>query len=443
MTKKRVIIMGAAGRDFHNFNTFYRDNKDYEVVAFTATQIPDIEGRVYPKELAGKLYPKGVPIYAEEEIVDLIVANKVDEVVFAYSDVPYEYVMDKAALVNAAGADFKLMGLKNTILRSKLPVIAICAGRTGSGKSQTTRRVAEILDDLGKKVAVIRHPMPYGDLKKQVCQKYKTMKDMDKYNCTIEEREEYEPHLMQGRTLFAGVDYGKILKEAEKIAEVILWDGGNNDLPFYFPDLHITVVDPHRAGDELTYYPGETNLLISDVIIVNKVSTADYEKVLEVERNCRAVNQEAIIVEAASPIAVKNPERIAGKRVVVVEDGPTLTHGEMKFGAGVVAALKFGAAEIIDPKPFAVNTIAETYEKYPDISNVIPAMGYSKKQVKDLEKTINACDAELVIIGTPIDLLKLIKISKPSVRVSYDLQVIGEPNLRSIISNFIKTYKTK
>ncbi|MBN1755615.1 GTPase [bacterium] len=441
MAAKRVIIMGAAGRDFHNFNTFFRDNKDYQVVAFTATQIPDIEDRLYPPELAGKLYPKGIPIFPEDELVVLIQENHIEEVIFAYSDVSHEYVMHLSSFVNAAGADFKLMGLRNTLIKSKKPVVAICAGRTGSGKSQTTRRVAEILAGMGKKVAVIRHPMPYGDLKKQVWQRFASLADLKKHKCTIEEIEEYEPHISAKRVVFAGVDYQKILKEAEKEADIILWDGGNNDTSFYMADLYITVVDPHRVGDEITYYPGESNIYLADVIIVNKVVTAEYEKVLELEENCRALNPEAIIIEAASPITVSDPDSILGKRVIVVEDGPTLTHGEMKFGAGVLAALKFGAAEIIDPRPFLVGSILETFEKYPYIENLVPAMGYSTQQVKELEKTLNNSDAELVIIGTPIDLTRIVKINKPTVRVQYELQEIGKPDLEGILKQFIKKNK--
>ncbi len=431
----KVIIMGAAGRDFHNFNTYFRDNPDYEVVAFTATQIPDIEGRRYPAELAGDLYPEGIPIHAEDELEELIYDKEVDEVVFAYSDLPYEYVMSKAALVNYAGADFKLMGAKTTMVASTKPVIAICAVRTGCGKSQTTRRVCDILVERGKKVVAIRHPMPYGDLVKQKVQRFATLDDLKKHECTIEEMEEYEPHINNGTIVYAGVDYEAILREAEKEADVIVWDGGNNDMPFYLPDLMITVVDPHRPGHELSYYPGETNLLMADVVVINKIDTAHPEDIQEVRDNIKEVNPEAIVVDAASPVTVEDPELINDKEVLVVEDGPTLTHGEMQYGAGVVAAEKFGAADYVDPRPYTVGKISETFEKYEDIGTILPAMGYGEEQMKDLEKTIENTECDTVVIGTPIDLRRVITINKPSVRVTYGLQEIGIPNLATILND--------
>jgi len=433
MNRKRVIIMGAAGRDFHNFNTYFRDNEEYEVVAFTATQIPDIEGRVYPAELAGDLYPEGIPIYPEEDLPQLIQKYDVDFVVFSYSDVSHEYVMHKASLVHAAGASFMLLGPKHTMLKSEKPVIAVVAGRTGSGKSQTTRRVVEILNKLGKKVVVVRHPMPYGDLVKQRVQRFATYDDLDKYNCTIEEREEYEPHIDKGVVVYAGVDYEAILRDAEKEADVVIWDGGNNDFPFFIPDLTITVVDPHRPGHEVTYHPGETNVRLADVVVINKIDTANLEDIEFVRENVRAVNPDATIVEAASPLFIENPDLVKGKRVLVVEDGPTLTHGEMSYGAGYIAAIKYGASEIVRAKEFAVGTIKEAYEKYPQIEEVLPAVGYSEQQLKDLEDTINAIDADVVISATPINLARVIKINKPMVRVRYELQEIGKPTLEDII----------
>ncbi len=433
MSPIRTIIMGAAGRDFHNFNVFFRDNPDYEVVAFTATQIPNIEGRIYPPELAGKQYPKGIPIYPESELSRLIKDLKVDQVVFAYSDVSHEYVMHKASEVIAAGADFRLMGLNTTMIASSKPVVSVCAVRTGCGKSQTTRRVSLILRDMGYKVAVIRHPMPYGDLAKQAVQRFATYEDLDKYECTIEEREEYEPHLDNGMIVYAGVDYEAILRRAEREADIILWDGGNNDLPFYKSDLHIVVADPHRPGHEVKYHPGEANARIADVFIINKVDTAEPEAVLEVRENLHSINPDALILEAASPIFVENPDAIRGKRVLVVEDGPTLTHGGMAYGAGWVAAKRFGAAEIVDPRPYAVGSIRETYAKYPNTGAVLPAMGYGKEQIRELEETINRADADLVIVGTPIDLRRLMKINKPSDRVRYELQIIGAPTLEDIL----------
>jgi predicted GTPase len=439
MSPIRTLIMGAAGRDFHNFNVFFRDNPDYEVVAFTATQIPDIEGRTYPAALAGQQYPKGIPIYAESDLVKLIKELKVEQVIFAYSDVPHEVVMHKASAVLAAGADFRLMGLHTTQIKSTKPVVSVCAVRTGSGKSQTTRRVSLILRGMGYKVAAIRHPMPYGDLVKQAVQRYADYSDLDKHECTIEEREEYEPHLDNGVIVYAGVDYGKILRQAEQEVDIILWDGGNNDFPFYVSDLQIVVADPHRPGHEMTYHPGETNIRAADVFVINKVDTANPESVIQVRQNLRAVNPKATVIEAASPLFVDNPAEIQGKRVLVIEDGPTLTHGEMAYGAGWVAAQRFGAAEIIDPRPYAVGSIKATYEKYPSTGNVLPAMGYGDKQIRELEKTINAVDCDLVLIGTPIDLKRVLKIKQPSQRVRYELQEIGQPTLEDVLkAKFVK-----
>jgi len=438
VNKIKVIIMGAAGRDFHNLNVYFRNNSNYEVVAFTATQIPDIADRKYPVELSGPLYPKGIPIYLEEDLPNLIKKNEIDQVILAYSDLPYQYVMDKASIVLASGADFRLMGPKNTMLKSKVPVVSICAVRTGCGKSQTTRRVSEILKEMGYKIAVIRHPMPYGDLRRQIWQRYETYADLDRYDCTIEEREEYEPHIDRGNILYAGVDYQEILKRAEEEADIILWDGGNNDLPFYQPDLHIVVTDPHRAGHEMSYYPGEANLRMADVVVINKIDTANPDKINLLRENIYKLAPNAVVVDAASPLTIDHPEFIRGKRVLVVEDGPTLTHGEMKYGAGVIAAQKFGAKEIIDPRPYAVGTIKDTYTKYPGIGTLLPAMGYGKKQIQELEDTINAVDCDMVIIGTPIDLSRIIKINKKSVRVKYELQEIGRPNLDEVLSQKIK-----
>ncbi|MEM4598607.1 MAG: cyclic 2,3-diphosphoglycerate synthase [Candidatus Diapherotrites archaeon] len=434
---KKIVIMGAAGRDFHNFNIFFRNNPEYKVVAFTATQIPYIEDRKYPPELAGKLYPKGIPIFGEEELPDLIKKNKVDAVVFSYSDVSHNYVMQKAALVNELGASFWLLGTKQTMIKSKKPVIAVCAVRTGCGKSQTTRYVCDILKKMGKRVAVVRHPMPYGDLKKQVVQKFETYDDLDKHKCTIEEREEYEPHIDAGNIVFAGVDYGKILKEAEKCADVILWDGGNNDYSFYAADLYITVADPHRPGHELSYYAGFTNVMLADVFVINKEDTASKENIEAVEKNLKSANPKALVVHCDSPVSVKNPEIIKGKRVLVIEDGPTLTHGEMKYGAGIVAAQKFGAKEIIDPRKYAVGEIKKTFEKYPNIGKLLPAMGYSDKQIADLEKTINSCDCDAVVIATPIDLGRLLKINKPHTRVTYELKERSGQILKEVIAKAI------
>ncbi len=437
MKPQNVLILGAAGRDFHNFNVFFRGNSAYRVVAFTATQIPDIAGRKYPASLAGEGYPEGIPIYEEKDMVEIIKRDKVDLVVFAYSDILYENVMHKCAIANAAGADFMMMGADHTMVSSSKPVISICAVRTGCGKSQTTRRVCEIFKAAGKRVAVIRHPMPYGDLAEQRVERFASMEDLDKYKCTIEEREEYEPHIKRGVIVYAGVDYEAILREAEREADIVIWDGGNNDLPFYRPDLEIVVVDPHRPGHEVAYYPGETNLRRADVVVINKIDTADRDDIDEVRYNIADVNPGAMVIDAASPLTVDNPSIIAGKRVLVVEDGPTLTHGEMQYGAGVMAAQKFGAAELVDPRPFAVDSISATYEKYPDIGILLPAMGYGDHQVKDLEATINASDCELVIIGTPIDLGRIININKPSVRVMYDLQEIGQPTLEVPLKRFL------
>jgi predicted GTPase len=433
MLQKNVLIMGAAGRDFHNFNVCFRENENYKVVAFTATQIPNIEGRVYPAELAGKMYPDGIKIYDEKELVDLIKKYKVDEVVFSYSDVPFNYVMTKASIVNAAGASFKLLGVEETMIKSKKPVVAVLAVRTGSGKSQTSRKIVDILKKAGKKVAAIRHPMPYGDLVKQKVQRFGSLNDLKTNNCTIEEIEEYEPHIARGGIIYAGVDYGAILAEAEKEADVILWDGGNNDCSFYKADVTFTVVDPHRPGHELNYYPGNTSLRVADVAIINKMDSADAKNILIVRNNIRSVNPHAKIIEAASPIFVEKPELIAGKRVLVVEDGPTLTHGEMEYGAGTIAAMNYGAEEIVDPRPFTVKSITATYEKYPNIGVLLPAMGYGEEQRKDLETTINNTDCDSVIIGTPIDLSRILKLNKPSTRVTYELQEIGAITLESIL----------
>jgi len=429
--------MGAAGRDFHNFNMLYRDNDNYEVAAFTATQIPNIDGRKYPAELAGGMYPQGIAIYPESELTALIKKFSIDEVVFSYSDVPYDYVMNKSAAVNAAGADFKVLGAEKTMLRSSKPVVAVCAVRTGCGKSQTTRRVSRLLRDKGKKVVAIRHPMPYGNLVAQKVQRFAALEDLDKQHCTIEEREEYEPHIVSGTVIYAGVDYEAILREAEKEADIILWDGGNNDTPFIKPDLHIVIVDPHRPGDELFYYPGEVNLRLADVVIINKIDSADADNILEVRESINLVNPQAMVIDAASPIFVDDYQQIKGKRVLVVEDGPTLTHGEMSFGAGIVAAEKYGAAELVDPRPFTTGKISETFEKYPDIGTLLPAMGYGEQQMKDLETTINSSDADLIIIGTPIDLRKIITIKKPALRVYYELQEIGEPTLQDALKKIM------
>ncbi|MCB5247115.1 MAG: cyclic 2,3-diphosphoglycerate synthase [Candidatus Cloacimonetes bacterium] len=436
--KRRVIIMGAAGRDFHNFNVYFRDNQDYEVVAFTATQIPGIDDKKYPAELAGSLYPNGIEIHPEAELKQLIEERKADLVVFAYSDQPHEEVMHKASLVNAVGADFMLMGAKNTMIKTSKPLITVCAVRTGCGKSQTTRAVIKALKAKGRKVVSIRHPMPYGDLVKQKVQRFAELEDLKKHNCTIEEMEEYEPHIMMNSVIYAGVDYEAIVREAEKEADVIIWDGGNNDIPFYCSDkqLNIVVVDPHRPGDEISYYPGETNIHLADIIVINKIDSADLDDINDVRANVRELNPSAKIVDGASPLTVDKPEIITGKKVLVVEDGPTLTHGEMTYGAGVVAAEKYGCDDLVDPREFAVGEIAETFENYPEIGILLPAMGYSEQQIKDLEKTINDTDCEGVVIATPIDLRRLVNIKHPACQVSYDLQEIGSPTLAELLQDF-------
>lgn len=440
MNKRNVIIIGAAGRDFHNFNTFFRDNEQYNVVAFTAAQIPDIDGRMYPAELAGKLYPAGIPIHQEQDLPKLIKDLKVDDCVFSYSDVPYVRVMAMSALVNANGANFMLLGPKETMVKSTKPVIAVVATRTGCGKSQTSRKVVEYLMAKGLKVVAVRHPMPYGNLVEQKVQRFATIDDLKKHKCTVEEMEEYEPHVVRGNVIYAGVDYEAILRAAENDpsgCDVVLWDGGNNDFSFYKPDLTITVADPHRPGNELSYYPGEVNLRMANAIVINKMDTASPEGIQTVRESIRKVNPNAIVIDAASPIQVDKPELIRGKRCLIVEDGPTLTHGEMKIGAGTVAARKFGASEEIDARPYLVGKLQETYRIYPNIGNVLPAMGYGEQQLKDLEKTINNTDCDTVIIGTPIDLQRIISINKPCARVFYDLAEIGKPDLEGLLSEFI------
>jgi predicted GTPase len=429
----RTLIMGAAGRDFHNFNVFFRDNPEYEVVAFTATQIPDIDDRTYPAALAGKRYPKGIPIHPESDLLRLIEDERVDQVVFAYSDVPHEYVMHKASMVLAAGADFRLMGGNTTQLQSVKPVVSVCAVRTGAGKSQTTRRVSKILRGMGYSVAVVRHPMPYGDLAKQAVQRFSKYSDLDRNACTIEEREEYEPHLDNGVIVYAGVDYEKILRQAEQEVDVVLWDGGNNDFSFYVADLKIVVADPHRPGHESRYHPGEVNARGADVLVINKVDTADPQNVERVRENLCSMNPSATIIQAASPLSVDDSAAIADKRVLVIEDGPTLTHGEMAYGAGYIAAQRFGAKEIVDPRPYAVRSIAATYAKYPKTGPVLPAMGYGEGQVRDLEATIETANVDLVLVATPIDLTRVMKIDKPHQRVRYELQEVGHPNLEDIL----------
>jgi predicted GTPase len=446
MPKKNVIIIGAAGRDFHNFNTCYRDNSYYNVVAFTAAQIPDIDGRKYPKELAGKLYPSGIPIVAEENLPELIIKFNVTDCVFSYSDVTYQKVMSVSAIVNAAGANFVLLGPYDTMIRSTKPVIAVGAVRTGCGKSQTSRRVIELLMERGLRVVAIRHPMPYGDLYAQKVQRFANVKDLAKHKCTVEEMEEYEPHVVRGNVIYAGVDYEAIIRAAEidpSGCDVILWDGGNNDFPFYKPDLMITVTDPHRAGHELKYYPGEVTLRLADVVVINKMDSASPEAIQIVRESIDKVNPRATVIDGASPIKVDDVSVIRGKRVLVVEDGPTLTHGEMKIGAGVVAARKFGAAELVDPRKYTVGRLSETFKQYPEIGTLLPAMGYGKQQLKDLETTINNTDCDSVIIATPIDLNRIIKIKKPNTRVYYDLQEIGNPNLSEILNDFVKKFKLK
>lgn len=437
--KRKVIIMGAAGRDFHNFNVYFRDNENYHVVAFTATQIPDIDDKLYPAELSGKLYPDGIEIKPEPELIHLIKKHNVDLVVFSYSDVHHEKVMHSASLVNSTGADFMLMGTKQTQIKTDKPLISICAVRTGCGKSQTTRSVVKALRNKGKKVVSVRHPMPYGDLVQQKVQRFETLEDLKKHNCTIEEMEEYEPHIAMGSVIYAGVDYEAILREVEKEADVIVWDGGNNDLPFYRSDKHLNIVvlDPHRPSHEILYHPGETNFYQADVFVINKLDTADFESVLEVRENILQFRPDAIVVDATSPVLVDKPKEIKGRKVLVIEDGPTLTHGEMKYGAGIVAAYKFGAKELIDPREFAVGSIAETFEKYPEIGSLLPAMGYGDQQIKDLEQTVNSADCDVVIIATPIDLTRIIKINKPFVKVSYELQEIGYPSIADLIEEFL------
>jgi predicted GTPase len=430
---EKVIIMGAAGRDFHNFNVYFRDNPRYHIIAFTAAQIPRIEGRLYPPELAGSLYPEGIPIYPEAQLNDLIREHEVDLVALSYSDIPHMEVMHKASMVMAGGADFILIGATYTMLRSKKPVVAVCAVRTGCGKSQTTRKVCEILRKLDRDVVVVRHPMPYGDLRTQVVQRFSSYEDFEKHQCTIEEREEYEPIVDLGMVVYAGVDYAKILEAAEKEADVIVWDGGNNDTPFYFPDVHIVLFDPHRAGHERRYFPGETNMLMADIAIINKVDTAPDENVASVRRNIEKWAPTSDIVLAASPVLVSDPGRIQGSHVLVVEDGPTLTHGEMAYGAGFIAAKTYNAAKIVDPRPTASGTIQEAYRQYPHIGPVLPAMGYSRAQITDLEKTINNTECDLVVFATPIHLTRIVSINKPALRVRYEYEDRGEPRLEEIL----------
>lgn len=433
MKKSKVIIMGAAGRDFHNFNTYFRDNEKYHVVAFTAAQIPNIEGRCYPAELAGQLYPQGIPIMAEEDLPTIIRKEKVDQVVFAYSDISHVELMHKASWVLSLRADFRLMGNGRIVLRSNKPVITVCAVRTGAGKSQTTRRLCSILHDRGLKVVAVRHPMPYGDLTKQAVQRFGDYADLDSHDCTIEEREEYEPLIDNGIVVYAGIDYERILREAEKEADVIVWDGGNNDLPFFESNLHIVMADPHRPGHEISYHPGEVNLRMADVIIINKVQTADRRNILRVKENIAKYNPKATVIEAASPIKIDDPSLVKGKRALVVEDGPTLTHGEMAFGAGTIAAEDNGALDIIDPRPYAVGSIKKVYEEYRHLGHILPAMGYTDEQIKDMEETINNADCDVVVAGTPVDLRRVMKVNKPIVRVHYELAEIGKPSLEDIV----------
>lgn len=443
MSRTKVIIMGAAGRDFHNFNTYFRDNEAYEVVAFTASQIPNIEGRNYPAELAGKLYPKGIPIFPEGYLPGLVKKHGVEQVIFAYSDVSYMDLMHKASWVLCSGADFRLMANSKIILKSFVPVISVCAVRTGSGKSQTTRRICAKLREKGLRVVAIRHPMPYGDLVKQSVQRFASYEDLDINECTIEEREEYEPLIDNGIIVYAGVDYERILREAEKEADIIVWDGGNNDIPFYRSDLHIVVADPHRPGHEVSYYPGEINLRMADVVIINKIQTADRHDILIVWNNIERVNPSAVVIEAASTICVDDPDLIRGKRALVVEDGPTVTHGGMKYGAGTFAAENFGASEIIDPRPYAVDSILDTFRNYGHLEKVLPAMGYGREQIKDLEETINRAECDVVVSGTPVDLRRVIEVNKPVVRVRYELNEIGHPNLDDVISQNIEMLLSK
>ncbi|TVM03227.1 MAG: GTPase [Candidatus Brocadia sp. WS118] len=436
--RKKVLIMGAAGRDFHNFNLLFRDNPEYEVIAFTAAQIPNIEGRRYPPSLAGKLYPQGIPIEPEQKLTSLIKLHTIDEVVFSYSDVSHEYVMHKASLVNASGAQFILLGAKQTMIKSSKPVVAVCAVRTGSGKSPVSRRVCEIIKGMGKRVVVIRHPMPYGDLSRQRLQRFASYEDFQRHDCTIEEVEEYEPHIEQHTIVYAGVDYTAILAEAEKEADIIVWDGGNNDTPFYVPDVHITLVDPHRSGHELTYYPGETNLLMADIVVITKEDTAKPENIRLLKEHIKQSNPKAVVVDAALPVIIEKPELIKGKRTLVIEDGPTLTHGGMAFGAGVLAAKQYGAGEIVDPRPYAVGSIAEVFVKYPHIGNLLPAMGYGLSQMEELRETIHRTPCDVVIIGTPVDLRKLISIDKPTDRVRYHFREIGTPTLQELLESRLR-----
>lgn len=443
MTKK-IVIIGAAGRDFHNFNTVYRNNPNYKVVAFTAAQIPDIAGRRYPADLAGSLYPEGIPIVEQAELAELIKSEDIDECIFSYSDIPYQKLMNLAALVNAAGADFTLLGPKATMIKSSKPVIAVCAVRTGCGKSQTSRKIVEILNERGLKVVAVRHPMPYGNLSEQKVQRFATIDDLAKHSCTIEEMEEYEPHIIRGNVIYAGVDYEAILRAAENDpagCDVILWDGGNNDFSFYTPDLMIAIADPLRPGHEVSYYPGEVVLRTADAVVINKIDSADYKDINTVRENIRKVNPNATVIDAASTLSVDDISAISGKRVLVIEDGPTLTHGEMKIGAGVVAAQRFGAAELVDPRPYAVGKLKNTFQSYPEIGTVLPAMGYGDEQMKDLAATIDACDCNSVIIATPIDLKRVIEIKKPCVKVEYQLQEIGQPNLEMVLDDFLKKIK--
>ncbi len=440
MARRNVIIIGAAGRDFHNFNTRFRGNEDFNVVAFTAAQIPDIAGRKYPAELAGALYPAGIPIHLEADLPRLITELKVDECVFSYSDVPYSHVMGVGAIVNAAGASFTMLGPKDTQIASTKPVIGVCAVRTGAGKSQSSRKIVQMLMARGLRVVAIRHPMPYGNLVAQRVQRFATIADLAKHRCTIEEMEEYEPHVVRGNVIYAGVDYEAILREAEKEADVILWDGGNNDFPFYVTDLLVTVADPHRAGNEVSYYPGEVSLRMADVVVINKIDTAGPEGVQTVRDNVARVNPKAVVIDAASPITVDKPELIRGRRCLIIEDGPTLTHGQMKLGAGTVAARKFGAAALVDPRPYVVGRLADTFASYPNIGTLLPAMGYGEEQVRDLAATIDACDCDTVVIATPIDLNRVIKIRKPTVKVGYDLQEIGKPDLDEVLERFCKKH---
>ena len=444
MPKRRVMILGAAGRDFHNFNTYFRTNEAYEVVAFTATQIPDIQDRKYPAELAGKLYPKGVPIYAESELPRLIQELNVQECVFSYSDVSYQHVMGIGAIVEAAGASFTMLGPNDTQVKSTKPVISVGAVRTGAGKSQTSRRIIEILMQKGLKVVAIRHPMPYGDLIAQKVQRFAELSDLKKHNCTVEEMEEYEPHVVRGNVIYAGVDYEAIVRAAEndpKGCDIILWDGGNNDFPFYKPDLHVTVADPLRPGHERSYYPGEITLRLADVVVINKIDSADLPSIELVRKNIAEVNPKAIVVDAASTLDMDDPSIVRGKKVLAIEDGPTLTHGEMKIGAAMVAAMKFGATGFVDPRPYVVGRLAETFQKYPNIGTLLPAMGYGEVQLKDMETTINRTECDAVVIGTPIDLGRIIKIKKPYTRVYYNLQEIGRPNFTEILDDFVKKHK--